>query len=450
MKHLFTIALFLLLFSTTQSQSFERGPFSGMSITLPVVADFNADGKPDIVGVSRFFSPIGDLKIHYSMSVPDSIIFETVDLELSVAGDPGVGDFDSDGDMDIVVIESENNQILILLNNGDGTFETKPQTSQIAFDFRTSDMDNDGDIDIISFNGSENEVYLMINDGNAEFTTTTIISEINDLATLELGDLDGDNDVDIVAGIQDEVREKIIVLDNQGDGTFIEKPVVESGISSLENLKVVDINNDGLMDVLYSSFFNSIVKGLLNNGDGTYQTTDLAQALGGIRSFNVADYNGDGINDIMVGCNSSDNTYHQGLSTTALEYDREVVSGIQPMFHIVNGDFDGDNDIDVILSNGDFWWLINKLGDGTVSTIEIKEDRYQVFPNPFTDNINIDFLNQDSEIIITDVMGRRVFNSKATTNTFNLESLESGSYIILIRDAGSKEFIHSSKIIKIE
>ena len=450
MKNTYLIACFLLIFSAIQSQSFERGPFTGKSITLPVTGDFNGDGKLDIVGVSRFFSPIGDLKIHYSMSVPDSIIFETVDLELSVAGDPGVGDFDNDNDLDIVVIESKNNQILILLNNGDGTFETKPQTSKIALDFITSDIDNDGDTDIISYNTSEDEAYLMTNNGNAEFTTNTIISEVRSFTTLDIGDIDGDNDVDVIAAIQDSNGEKIIVLNNQANGSFVEQTITATGINSLENLKVVDINNDGRMDVLYSSFFNSIVKGLLNNGDGTYEAKDLAQALGGIRSFDVADFNDDGINDIMVGCNSDDNTYHQGMSNTSLEYDREVVSGIQPMFHIVNGDFDGDNDLDVILSNGDFWWLINKLDQGTVNTIELDGESYQIYPNPFKDIINIDLLKNDSKIIIMDMVGKTVFNSNETSNTYNLESLENGSYILLMLDSNTNNVLQSSKIMKIE
>lgn len=447
MNKLFYSTILVFLFTNIQSQSFERGPFTGMSITLPVVADFNADGKPDIVGVSRFFSPIGALKIHYSISEPDSLIFETVELGISVKGDPGVGDFDGDQDIDIIVIESENDQILILINNGDGSFDRKPLDSKVAFDFRAADFDGDNDVDIISFNSAENEAYLMTNDGNAGFTTSTIISEVDGFTTLDIADFDEDNDVDIIAAIE-EGSEKIILLENQGNAVFTEKTITDSGISSLENLKIIDINKDGLMDVLFSSFFNSIVKGLVNNGDETFAPTDLAQALGGIRSFNVADYNNDGINDIIVGCNSDDNTYHQGLSNTTLEYDRETVSGIQPMFHIVNGDFDGDNDLDVILSNGDFWWLINKIDQGTVNTNDPNQDFFKISPNPFNEIIKIDIEHQEIEVVISDILGRTRFTSIEKSNVYDLQHLETGTYIISILDAKTKKIIQSSKIIK--
>ncbi len=75
--------------------------------------------------------------------------------------------------------------------------------------------------------------------------------------------------------------------------------------------------------------------------------------------------------DILIGCNSANNTYHQGISSASLEYSSEVVTGIQPMFYIVNGDFDSDKDLDAILSNGEFWWITNELEQSFVKVDQV-------------------------------------------------------------------------------
>jgi len=450
MKPFYCATLFIFFFGSLAGQSFERGPYTNKTISLPLIADFNGDDRIDVLGVSRFFSPTGTLKLHINNSEPDSILFDTKDLGFSVKGNPGFGDFDNDGDMDLVVIESENDTIQILFNNGDGTFETSSIDSEVAYRFETSDLDGDGDIDIVSLNGDIESAYLLLNDGNGGFTTSDLLSDVEDLQTFKLEDLDGDNDVDIIVGFDDFFDSKIIVLDNQGDATFVEKNIIENGVGSLENLQIIDINRDGLMDVIYSSDKSSILYGLLNNGEESYTLTNLAQGEGSLRSFSVADYNSDGIMDIMLGCNSADNTYHQGLSSASLEYDSEVITGIQPMFYIVNGDFDSDSDLDVVLSNGDFWWVINELEQGTVNVEELNEDLYQVFPNPFKDNISLSGLESDKRLLISDMLGQTVFEASKSALSYNLEDLSTGCYFLSIIESSTGKVEQTTKIVKID
>jgi len=448
MKTFFISTLILFLSLPIISQSFTRGPFTSKPISLPVVADFNGDDKPDITSVARFFSAEGDLQVHINASEPDSIIFETMDLGLRVFGNPGTGDFDGDGDMDIVVIESVNSQIVILLNSGDESFETKVQSSEIAFNFLTSDMDGDGDIDIVSLARDDNKAYLMLNDGTGEFTTTQLISE-DELFTFEIGDIDGDNDVDVIFGFDNFFDRKIILLENQGDATFVESIITDSGQGSLENLQMVDLNKDGFNDVIYSSRSSSTLRALLRQSDGSYIEQELPLGAGSIRSFDIADYNTDGIMDVMIGCNSSDNTFHKGTSSSLLEYETEIITSIQPMFYIVNGDFDSDNDLDVIVSNGDFWWLINELEQEFVSVDDLDESQYLIYPNPFSKHLQLD-IPLGFEFFISDMQGRRLYHSDGANMPLNLEFLEEGSYLISIMNKKSGEVVQTSKIIKVQ
>lgn len=450
MRTICLCTLLLFSYSTLTSQSFIRGPFTNKHISLPVVADFSGDGKSDVVGISRFFSPVGDLRLHRNTSQADSIIFETVDLGLEALGEPGSGDFDADGDMDLVVTESEDSTILILLNNGDGTFESHPQNAEPAHSFRASDMDGDDDIDIVSLNEDEFSVFLMLNDGHGAFQSMSILTQEEDLSTIELGDLDGDEDMDIIAGFDYFFDAKIIWLQNNGSGLFEEKPITDVAIGGLENIQIADVDKDGDMDIVYSSSSTSSLRFLNNNGNQAFSETNLVNGLGRIRSFNVADYNTDGIMDVLIGCNDEDNTYHQGLSSTALEYSSEVISGIQPMFHIVNGDFNSDGALDAIISNSDFWWITNQLEQGHVGLTVIDDAEYEVYPNPFIDYLHLPISSDDMYIYVSDLSGHllRQFNGK--TSPVPLADLKAGCYVLSLKDRMSGKPVQTSIIIKIE
>ena len=448
MRIFYLLLLSVITFSSLQSQSFVRGPLTNKLISFPLIADFNGDDKPDVLGISRFFSPTGDLRLHFNVSDDDGIMFETVDLDLDAFGNPGVGDFDGDDDMDIVIIEEESAGIVILLNNGDGTFESKPIDTEIAYFFRVADMDGDGDLDIVNLDGDSESVHIMINQGNADFTTNTLMSEREDLSTLELGDIDGDNDVDIIVGFENFFDGKVVLLENQGDASFNEEIITESALGRLEKIQIVDIDKDGHTDIVYSSNSTSFLRLLQNNGDDTFTESNLVQGLGRIRSFNVTDYNTDGIFDILIGCNEDDNTFHLGLSATSLEYDSEVVTGIQPMFHIVNGDLDSDGDLDAVISNGDFWWITNELEQFMVNVSEVNGTELSIYPNPFADQIHIESFDKDIKIIITDVIGQKVYESALKSNVYNLDFLKNGTYLLSIMDVNTGEFIQSTKIIK--
>lgn len=440
----------MLLFCTSfYGQSFERGPFTSKALSLPRVADFNGDGRIDIVSVTRFFSATGDLTLHVNNSEVDSLIFDTIDLGFKVKGNPGFADFDNDGDLDLVVIDDATSEILILFNQGDGSFDSVVQDSKIAYSFETGDLDSDGDVDIVSYSSSDGTVNLMINDGVGSFQTSDLLSNVFNLETLKLGDINGDGNIDIVVGFDEFFDSQILLYENQGNAMFTEKIITDSSTTGLENLQLIDINKDNKMDIVYSSNNTSILKCLLNDGGGVYTKVDLAQGLGNLRSFNIADYNSDGIFDIMLGCNSDDNTFHLGTSATEFLYDSEVVSGIRPMFYIDNGDFDSDNDLDVILSNGDFWWAVNKLEQGSVNVIELENEEFEIYPNPFYDNINIPELNDDMKIIVSNVFGVNVFESVTNQSSINLRELENGCYILSIIDIKSGVTLQSSKIIKV-
>ena len=90
-------------------------------------------------------------------------------------------DLDRDGDIDLAVPNNGSNNVSVLLNNGDGTFQTAVNYGVAAetYSLVSSDLDGDGDIDLTvknyhSENVSvlENSTYTVIKEGEVIFSST--------------------------------------------------------------------------------------------------------------------------------------------------------------------------------------------------------------------------------------------------------------------------------------
>ncbi|MBK8574497.1 MAG: VCBS repeat-containing protein [Elusimicrobia bacterium] len=80
-------------------------------------------------------------------------------------GGVGWGDYDADGDVDVLV--SGNAEVRVYKNNGNGTFDpTQLTVSAAGFiegDVTWGDYDNDGDLDVVGIGehgGSERPLHL--------------------------------------------------------------------------------------------------------------------------------------------------------------------------------------------------------------------------------------------------------------------------------------------------
>ena len=199
------------------------------------------------------------------------------------------GDYDDDGDQDIYVANDEMPNFLFR-NNGDRTFtevglqagvalshDGRPQGS-MGVDF--GDYDNDGDLDLVTTNFSEDYDTLYRNNGDGTFSDGTSASGIvaPTLAPVAWGvafvdlDLDGWLDLPIANGhLYPQLSalpaltngngylQRSLLFRNLGNRRFAEIGErvgvgfrTRDALSS-RGLAVADINNDGLMDLLITS-----------------------------------------------------------------------------------------------------------------------------------------------------------------------------------------------------
>jgi len=328
--------------------------------------------------------------------------------------DVEVVDLDSDGDEDIVGVSNGSNAIIWFNNNGESSYETKIISQDLAFTKNVikvtiGDLDNDDHLDIVSFNNDES-VHWFRNDGNQNFTPNTILhneSVIDNITEIAIGDIDGDNDSDLVVS-----GNKLILLENQNLSFEPEEIEEDPGSCSFTDVVLFDFNKDDRLDILTglggvscNAMEASVF--LFENSDIGFEKRIIIDQLenstsgGGWRDFNYADFNQDGMEDILA------------LQTFGeVEWLMQDENGDfirNSIFDLFNGqnwdgsivDIGNDNipDISVVRVNDGRVLLMENDGEGSFTefaSIESEELEFPRSAKPLINESGIDFIIANS------------------------------------------------------
>jgi hypothetical protein len=353
-KRVILLPVFIFLITAAaHSQSFNRTDIpTGSAPQQVAVADFNRDGKPDIVvanggsvsillgnGDGTFRAPItttvnafpralavGDLN---GDGIPDVVINDYVNGGLyiflgkgdgtfeaptftSVGGNGiAIGDFNGDGKADIAVTNSDNN-VRICLGNGDGTFSAPSIVSAGAaaqpIVIIARDLNNDGKLDLVTVNMFSDNISVLIGNGDGSFRAAVnyAVEAASVPQALAVGDVNGDGVPDIIVG--ETSLFKVAVLLGNGDGTL-----TNHGYFSLpryiHDVAIGDVNGDGRADLVaatnYGTTNTSFATVLLGDGSGTFGAAQDWAVDAGSTSVAVTDFNHDGMLDIVTADSAS-------------------------------------------------------------------------------------------------------------------------------------------------
>jgi hypothetical protein len=258
-------------FTVTSNFANQNGTLSQF---IPVIADFNRDGRSDVFwyAIDSVGWPTGNA-VNWISSGTESL---TVNPGFSLSGWPleagllllGLTDFNGDARSDLVwAHRTVPRSVRIYIANADGTFGS---TTFDACTVESGDSDWDG----------------------CWLSGATV-------------DIDGDGLTDLAWM---RASRRVTFLQSKGDGTFVKLPQFEdSSLGGDFTPYYVDINGDGKIDIVWDK---ADVSGRslgerrlwLGKGDGTFiwqsNLGGLDGTLSGYRP-NFGDFNGDGLPDIL-------------------------------------------------------------------------------------------------------------------------------------------------------
>ena len=259
-----------------------------------------------------------------------------------------LGDLNGDGNVDAVVVNQYDDNVSILLNNGDRTFaeQVTYPVIQNPWSVVLVDLDADGDLDqAITKAFYDDTVEVLFNDGNANFTSggTYVVGDF--VQQIVSGDLDGDNDPDLA--VANAGSNTVSILLNNGDGTFAAQNDFATGTDP-RALVIANFDGDADLDIATANFDTDDVSVLLNDGKGSFGAPVSFGAGDSPLCIAAGDLNGDGDADLAVG-NYFGNDFSilintgSGSFTTAGSY--PAGTG-RPMAAAV-ADLDEDGDLDI-------------------------------------------------------------------------------------------------------
>jgi hypothetical protein len=170
------------------------------------------------------------------------------------AGSADWGDYDGDGDVDLIITGNDGTQVRAVYYKNDppGTLTedgTHGLTGVGLSDMATGDYDNDGDLDLALTGATATERIARIysNDGSGSFAVAHEISDIY-RSSCAWGDYDNDGDLDVAFCGYDGSSLETKVHENTGSGfpeTGFSFPPVREG-----SLTWADADQDGDLDLL--------------------------------------------------------------------------------------------------------------------------------------------------------------------------------------------------------
>ena len=295
------------------------------------IADFDSDGKQDIA-TSNSFSNVSNVSI--LLGLGDGTFQPRSDYALSEFALPNsiaAGDLNGDGKPDLVTANQGGGSLSVLLNRGDGTFNSPVNYTIGTFptSVALADFNQDGkrDVAVSNYGGSIGLVTIRLGHGDGSFSTPASYEAGPGPYALTSVDVDHDDKLDLVTG--NIGGSSVGVLHGNGDGTFASAVYFAAGNSPF-SIAAADINADGKIDIALANNGGTL-NILAGNGDGSFGRP--ANYLVGSVFVTVAEINNDGKPDLVsAGSNSVivliNQTGPHSISGTITETYNTALSGV--------------------------------------------------------------------------------------------------------------------------
>jgi len=318
-----------------------------------VTGDFDTDGDLDVVVASSWASTlwrfVGDGTGQFSAGAS----FNNASPGPAAATGIVAVDMDGDGVLDLVTSSTAGT---VFIHRGLGGFAfaspvSVPVGEQLDH-VAAADFDLDGRLDLAACALSANKIAVLRATGPLQYSAPLWFDVGPFPRSLALGRLDGDALPDIVVANQE--GSSLSVLLSAGNGQFAPPQTLALGQHPTD-VALADFNNDGALDVVTANGRapSRSASVLLGNGAGGFGAPLTLPAGAQAWSVEVADVNGDTHNDLVLALVSAaavglrlgrgDGTFADQTNFTR--------GGVSPREALAR-DFDGDGLLDLVVADG--------------------------------------------------------------------------------------------------
>jgi len=246
-----------------------------------------------------------------------------------------IADVNHDGMLDIVVANTSGETISVLLGDGKGHFTAAPGSpfacGKSPNDIAAADMNGDGNLDLIVANTETPNITILLGDGKGSFKPSAhspfSAQSFPHVHGIAVGDFNGDGKLDVVTDSWG--HDQILMLLGDGAGNLIlPGQPFNTGKHPYQRLRSADVNKnkDGKPDVVTTDLDINAVSILLGDGKGELRDAPGSPFPPGVSPWAVTvdDINGDGKLDLVV-----------------LPYDRDIKDPTQLGVTVLLGDGKG-------------------------------------------------------------------------------------------------------------
>lgn len=204
-----------------------------------------------------------------------------------------------------------------------------------------ADFTNDGKTDLLAskhdFPFHHLSLYIQSNDLVFE-ESNTIPDTLSNIESFAIGDINNDNWNDFVLAYE---WPSFIVWYENFAGQFTQH-VVDTGLDLTQKVLLADLDDNGALDIVSLQHLEIVIYMAFEGGN--FDTARVIHSGTEFYDIDVADYNGDGFEDVSVGSSGFEILINDGSGNFTLL----PKTGLSLVFGLRSGDLDEDTDVDIV------------------------------------------------------------------------------------------------------
>ncbi|MBK9795154.1 MAG: VCBS repeat-containing protein [Holophagaceae bacterium] len=370
----------LALLGCSSSDHFDNGPTSSYLVNGIAVADIDANGLPDILGMVSTDFGGAPTQGYVSTRLQSSAGAFVLPTRFGVGRGPAnlvVADVNGDGRPDLVVANADDHTVSVRFADParPGYFLaaivlSTPSLTPLDVAAGNLSGHTDGRLDIAVAASGANNVLVFTQTTTGTFNAPATYAVGGDPQAVTVADLDGNGRADIAVAT---TANTVSVLLQTAAGVFAPKVDYATGVQPVA-IKAADLNGDGKLDLLTANYGASLSPGnqglsvLLQGAPGTFGAPVHSTTAYRAVALAVGDLNADGKSDIAVACqglpgdpgatsvflHTPPASASPGVYVGAVDY-----RGVFGPMGVAFADMDGDGRPDLVLADGDIVVRLN-------------------------------------------------------------------------------------------